>query len=143
MKKKAGVPDGAINNLEEKILDNFALFAMSLGEGEGKRPTRKSIKWHLENNHIVGAIADYDPSSSSIIVSGHLDFGPFSEYGIDGDDLQQHFFSDQLLNKDTPMKIPAHEHMIEKPFYAATINKIDIIHVTLHIVHYFYSRSFS
>jgi hypothetical protein len=38
---------------------------MSLGEGEGKRPTQKSIDWHLEDERIVGAIADCDPSSSS------------------------------------------------------------------------------
>ena len=130
--EKAGVPDGAINNLEEKIQDNFALFAMYLGEGEGKRPTRKSIEWHLENDRIVGAIADYDPSSSSIIVSGQLDFGPFSEYGIDVDDLQQHFFSDQLLNKDTPMKIPAHGHMREKPFYVELVGCNSEIAATIH-----------
>ena len=130
--EKAGVLDGAIKILEEKIQDRFALFAMSPGEGEGKRPTRKSIDWHLEDERIVGAIADYDPSSSSIIVSGHLDFGPFSEYGIDVDDLQYHFFSDQLLSKNTPMKIQTHEYMREKPFYVELVGCNSEIAATIH-----------
>ena len=127
--EKAGVPDGAIRHLEDKIRDNFSMFAMSLGEGE--HPVRKGIDWHLEDDRIVGVLPDIEPSSS-IIVSGHLDFGPFSEYGIDVDDLQQHFYSDQFLNKNTPMKVQAHEKMKEKPFYVELVGCDSEIIVTIH-----------
>ena len=100
--------------MKDKIRDKFTLFATYLGESEHQ--IIKSIEWNLEDEHIVGFLTDIE-ASSSIVVSGYLDIGPFSEYGFNVEDLQQHFYYDQLLSKKMAMKVPAHENMKEEPFY--------------------------
>jgi len=137
--EKAGVPDGAIQHLKDKIDGGFALYAMSLDKVDSKLraphnhgPRRTSLDWRLEDERIVGSLPKEMEASSSIVVSGRMDFGPFSEYGIDVDDLQQHFSSDQLLNKKTPLKVPAHEKMKEKPFYMEVVGCDSEVVATVH-----------
>jgi len=93
----------------------------------------EGINWRLEDERITGDLKDLKNSPySSIIVSGHLDIGAFSEYSIDVDDLQQHFYSDQLLNKNTPIKVHAHDNMKEKPFYLELVGCKSEIVATIH-----------
>uniref|UniRef100_A0A7S4EKZ1 Uncharacterized protein n=1 Tax=Pseudo-nitzschia australis TaxID=44445 RepID=A0A7S4EKZ1_9STRA len=106
------------------------------------------LEWELLDDRIVGVLptelTEYE--SSSVIVSGHLmeDAGTSTSTHTastanDSDnrndagfELQHHFYSDQLLNKNTPFRIPAHETMKEKPFYVELVGCDSEIVATVH-----------
>mmetsp|Transcript_27281 Transcript_27281/g.58383 ORF Transcript_27281/g.58383 Transcript_27281/m.58383 type:complete len:314 (-) Transcript_27281:168-1109(-) len=106
------------------------------GQGNKRGPAHVIQGWTLEDNRISGDLPDElkeqlrASQSTSIIVSGHLDTGASEDGTMES--LQHHFYSDQLLNKNIPLKIPAHETMKEKPFFVELVGCDEEIVATVH-----------
>ena len=112
------------------------------GQHGNMRGSAHVLEWELLDDRIVGflpaELTEY--ASSSVIVSGHLiedATGTATEIeNVDADEnnrnVQHHFYSDQLLSKNTPFRIPAHETMKEKPFYVELVGCDSEIVATVH-----------
>jgi hypothetical protein len=134
--EKAGLPDAAIQFVKDKIQNEEAFKFSALRFAENGsirgRPDFLNIDWVLEDDRIVGTLPDMT-QGSSMLVMGHLDFGPFNDYGMDVDDLQMQFTSNQLHHQHRDkLKIEAHQHMKEKPFYVGLDGCDEDITVTVH-----------
>jgi len=118
--EKAGVPSDSMEHISSQLKDGLHIYAMSFHGGRTGRPSREEIEWSLQDNRIIGSLPVVEDSQShSTVVIGRMDFGPFSRDGIDVDDLQQSFKSDQLVRRQDAKRVHAHDKMKVKPFYLA------------------------
>lgn len=146
--KLAGVPSLEMFDMSDEIYQSLNLFAISHGDGshrnrvddwnkEGAKnantnghargPAHRLLDWTIGvDGRISGSLPpelDRSPSSS-VVVSGR--FEP-TKTGT-----QHHFLSDQLLHKNSPIKIPAHETMKEKPFFVELVGCDSELVATVH-----------